>query len=84
MKRYGLLVVMVMMVVGLFGCSTTKDNDSAANVNMNAAENEAVEQAATTNNEEAPASESKATVYPLTVKDATGKEFIFTEGKSVV
>lgn len=79
MKRYGLLVVMVMMVVGLFGCSTTKDNDSAANVNMNAAENEAVEQAATTNTEEAPASESKATVYPLTVKDATGKEFIFTE-----
>lgn len=79
MKRYGLLVVMVMMVVGLFGCSTTKDNDSAANVNMNAAENGAVEQAATTNNEEAPASESKATVYPLTVEDATGKEFIFTE-----
>jgi iron complex transport system substrate-binding protein len=81
MKRYGLLVVMVLMVVGLIGCSTTKDNDSAANANTNAAVNEADEQVATTNNEEAPESESesKATVYPLTVKDATGKEFIFSE-----
>jgi iron complex transport system substrate-binding protein len=79
MKRYGLLVVMVLMVVGLIGCSTTKDNDSAANVNTNAANNEAIEPAVTTNNEVAPASESKATVYPLTVKDATGKEFIFSE-----
>jgi iron complex transport system substrate-binding protein len=77
MKRYGLLVVMVLMVVGLFGCSSTKGNDSAANVNANAAVNEAIEPASTTNNEVAPASESRATVYPLTVKDASGREFIF-------
>lgn len=81
MKHYGLLVVMVLMLVGLIGCSTTKENEeSASNVNSNAVVNEVVESVATTNNEEdGTVNESKATVYPLTVKDATGEEFTFTE-----
>jgi len=75
---------MVLMLVGLIGCNTAKENeDSANNVSTNVVENAAGnktnDQAEKTNNEKEPATEAKATVYPLKVKDATGEEFTFSE-----
>lgn len=70
---------MVLMLVGSIGCNTVKENkDSASNVSTNVAQNAAENESNEQVDKQESANEAKATVYPLTVKDATGEEFTFT------